>query len=87
MFAVVLTCKRRCAADIQLLNNHTILHARTAFVDWEVSICCASRLYPYMLPCCDGVNQHRSMAQIVIALLSAGAGQAAPPAALVAVTR
>lgn len=24
-----------CAGDIQLINNHTILHARTAFTDWD----------------------------------------------------
>ena len=23
------------AGDIQLINNHTILHARTAFTDWD----------------------------------------------------
>jgi hypothetical protein len=34
-----------CAADIQLLNNHTILHARTAFVDWEVNTYCFLRRY------------------------------------------
>jgi hypothetical protein len=40
-----------CAADIQLLNNHTILHARTAFVDWEVSVTSASWHCCYLLMC------------------------------------
>ncbi len=35
--------------DIQLLNNHTVLHARTAFVDYEVL-----RLGCKLLPAASG---------------------------------
>jgi hypothetical protein len=65
----MLKCKRCCAADIQLLNNHTILHARTAFVDWEVSACCDLRLCPHLLTCCDAVNHYRSLVQTISHLL------------------
>lgn len=34
--SMLVTPRMFVCADIQLLNNHTILHARTAFVDWEV---------------------------------------------------
>ena len=34
--------------DIQLLNNHTVLHARTAFVDHQVWTCLQTVRWPFL---------------------------------------